>query len=145
MVIDVKCIIMLFTTADQMSQMCVMRCSVFFVWLLFTPQVMFQHYHQVKSIHSRNYRWVQYHSCRLHDVPVVIIDRQCIELNGLSQIVPDAYGPEIASKNAYFGLFCTEPDRALPDSTDPFQKPYGRRCVKCAAPLANSSGVTIRP
>ena len=24
-----------------------------------------------------------------------------------------------------------------------FQKPYGHRCVKCAAP--NSSGVTIRP
>ena len=29
MVIDVKCIIILFTTADQMLQMCVMRCSMF--------------------------------------------------------------------------------------------------------------------
>ena len=29
MVIDVKCVIMLFITADQMLQMCVMRCSVF--------------------------------------------------------------------------------------------------------------------
>ena len=48
MVIDVKCIIMLFTTADQMLQMCIMRCSILFVWLLFTPQVMFQQYHQVK-------------------------------------------------------------------------------------------------
>ena len=27
------------------------------------------------------------HTCRLHDVPVVIINRQCIELKGLSQIV----------------------------------------------------------
>ena len=88
MVIDVKCIIMLFTTADQMLQMCVMRCSILFVWLLFTPQVKFQQYHQVKSIHSRNYKWVQSHSCRLHDVPVVITNRQCIELKGLSQIVP---------------------------------------------------------
>ena len=124
--------------------MCVMRCSVFVCWAIVnSTSNMFQHYHQVKSIHSRNYRWVQYHSCRLHDVPVVIIDRQCIELNGLSQIVPDAYGPEIASKNAYFGLFCTEPDRALPDSTDPFQKPYGRRCVNCAAPLANSSLIAL--
>ena len=29
MVIDVKYIIMLFATADQIGQMCVMRCSVF--------------------------------------------------------------------------------------------------------------------
>ena len=27
MVIDVKCVIMLFTTADQKRQICVMRCS----------------------------------------------------------------------------------------------------------------------
>ena len=29
MVIDIKCIIMLFTAADQMLQMCVMRCFIF--------------------------------------------------------------------------------------------------------------------
>ena len=29
MVIDVKCIIMLFTNAYQMLKMCVMRCSIF--------------------------------------------------------------------------------------------------------------------
>ena len=29
MVIDIKRIFMLFTTADQMRQVCVMRCSVF--------------------------------------------------------------------------------------------------------------------
>ena len=29
MVIDVKCVVMLFTIADQMWQMCIMRCSVF--------------------------------------------------------------------------------------------------------------------
>ena len=114
MVIDVKCIIMLFTAADQMLQMWVMICSILFVWLLFTPQVMFQQYQQVKSIHSRNYRWIQSHSCRLHDVPVVITNRQCIELKGFHKSFPRL--TTIASKNEYFGHFCTKPDRALPDS-----------------------------
>ena len=78
---------------------------------------MFQHYHQVKSIHSRNYKWVQSHSCRLHDVPVVITNRQCIELKGFHKSFPRL--TTIASKNGYFGHFCTKPasDRALPDST----------------------------
>ena len=77
---------------------------------------MFQHYHQVKSIHSRNYKWVQSHSCRLHDVPVVITNRQCIELKGFHKSFPRL--TTIASKNGYFGHFCTKPasDRALPDS-----------------------------
>ena len=79
------------------------------------PYVMFQHYHQVKRIHSRNYRRVQSHSCRLHGVPVVIINRQCIELKGFHKSFPRLTA--IASKNGYFGHFCTEPDRDLPDST----------------------------
>ena len=66
--------------------MCVMRCSVF-VWLLFTPRVMFRHYHQAKSIQTSTYKWLQSHTCRLHDVRVVTINRQCIELKGISQIV----------------------------------------------------------
>ena len=48
---------------------------------------MFRHYHQGKSIHTSNYKWLQSNSCRLHDVRVVTINRQCIELKGLSQIV----------------------------------------------------------
>ena len=85
-----------------------------FVWLLFTPQVMFQHYHQVKSIHSRNYKWVQSHSCRLHDVPVVITNRQCIELKGFHKSFPRL--TTIASKTDFLVIFCAKPDRALPDS-----------------------------
>ena len=111
--------------------MCVMRCSVFVcLAIVYSTSNMFQHYHQVKSIHSRNYRWVQYHSCRLHDVPVVIIDRQCIELNGLSQIVPDAYGPEIASKNAYFGLF-------VQSLTGPFRIPRTLSRSRMGAGVSN--------
>ena len=71
MVIGVRCIIMLFL----------------FAWLLFTLRVMFRHYHQAKSIHTSNYKLLPSHSCRLHDVRVVTINRQCIELKGLSQIV----------------------------------------------------------
>ena len=87
-----------------------------FGYCRFTPQVMFQHYHKVKSIHSRAYKWVQSHSCRLHDVPVVIINRQCIELNrGFHKSFPML--TTIASKNEYFVHFCTKPDRTLPDTT----------------------------
>ena len=43
-------------------------------------------------------------------VPEVIINGQGIELHGLSQIVPRA-STAIASNTAYFGDFCTEPDR----------------------------------
>ena len=85
MVIDVKCVIMLFTTAELKVTNISYEMLCF---CLFTPRIMFQHYHQVKRIHSRNYRRVQSNSCRLHDVPVVIINRQYIELKGLSQIVP---------------------------------------------------------
>ena len=65
-----------------------------------------------KRYTPRNYRWVQSHSCRLHDVPVVIINRQCIELKGFHKSFPRL--TTIASKNGYFGHFCTEPDRDLP-------------------------------
>ena len=90
---------------------------------------MFQHYHQVKSIHSRNYKWVQSHSCRLHDVPVLITNRQCIELKGFHKSFPRL--TIIASKNGYFGHFCTKPDRALPDSTGTVTYPEAVWALVC--------------
>ena len=114
MVIDVRCIIMLFTTANQMWQMCQWDVLFLFVWLLFTPWVMFRHYHQAKSIHTSNYKWLQSHSCRLHDVRVVTINRQCIELKGLPQIVLWAVRRLPASKNGYFCRFVQSMDRPHP-------------------------------
>ena len=66
---------------------------------------MFRHYHQVKSIHTSNYKWLQSHSCRLHDVQVVTINRQCVELKGLSQIVLGAVRRLRVKTDI---LFCTE-------------------------------------
>ena len=84
--------------------MCVMRCSVVVCMAIFTPQVMFRHYQQVKSIPTSN-KWLQSHSCRLRDVPVVTINRQCVELKGLSQIVLGAVRLLRVKTDI---LFCTE-------------------------------------
>ena len=83
---------------------------------MFTPRVMFRHYHQSKSIHTSNYKWLQSHPCRLHDVRVLTINRQCIELKGLSQIA--LWAVRRLRVKRIFLSFCTEQWPPPSDSTD---------------------------
>ena len=97
---------------------------------MFTQLVMFRHNHQVKSIHTSNYKWLQSHSCRLCDAPVVTINRQCIELKGLSQIVLGGR-TSIASKNRHFCHFELSMARPKPIPRVPRCIPQALRAPSC--------------